>query len=178
MHCARPIPGPRCCSGTVEKFSGDQERALLVPFVILFPPRFRLCASGHIRKGCERRRKLRSFRARRRRSILWKDIRRRFQETRIVFRLGKLVIDTAVHELPSNFPAPPRPGILAVLLSSTAIKTYLPERSMLTTSAAVLPRNAFVITAGVCHYAPRSETCSLRHVTYESETPRFIKLFS
>lgn len=45
MHCIRPIPESRCCSGTVEKFSGDQERALLVPFVILFPLRF-VCAGG------------------------------------------------------------------------------------------------------------------------------------
>lgn len=100
----------------------------------------RVCGRLYKKRLREEEEAPRRSRARRRRSILWKDIRRRFQETRIVFRLGKLVIDTAVRELSRNFPLPAPPGVLVVLEGSTAIKTYLPELSMLTTSAALLPR--------------------------------------
>lgn len=75
----------------------------------------------------------------------WKDIRRRFQETRIVFRPGKLVIDTAARTSPELSCPPPE------CFSSTAIKTYLPELEMLTTSAVVAV--TFVIT--VAHAVTR-----------------------
>lgn len=87
------------CSDTVEKFPGDQERSISTIRYFVSSPG---CASARARarvqeKRCEGSFHSRSFSAPEKEGerIPWKNIRRRFQETRIVFRPGKLVIDTA-----------------------------------------------------------------------------------
>lgn len=92
---------------TVEKFPGDRERSIST--IRYFVSSAGSCAKR--RRPCKKRRRRMEAPAavpapeeEEGGTAGWKDIRWRFQETRIVFRPGKLVIDTAEErELPRNF---------------------------------------------------------------------------